>query len=212
MLKLVSNLSYMKRYAIAVVILPPDTIMDLALEWNRALRKPRPTNIVLDKMYHLPHVSMAMGCLPANQLERANAILKSLATQYRALELRVPHIKTVPTAAGDNVISFDIELSLDLAGLHESILSAFRPLLTQDASEADINDMPPIEPSTLDWINHYIPHYCLQHFWPHITLGFGVALPNFQPFSFQASRLAICHLGNHCTCTGILGEVFLKSL
>lgn len=186
--------------------------MDLVLEWNRELCKARPTNIVLDKMHYMPHISMAMGCLPADQLEHANAILQSMATQHYELELRVPHIKTVDTESGDRVVTFDIDLSPQLAGLHESIVNAFGPLLTQDVTEAAINDLPPIDSSTLDWINHFIPHYCFQHFWPHITLGFGAPPPDFRPFSFQASRLAICHLGNHCTCSKILGEVFLKPL
>ena len=203
---------YMKRFAINVVLLPPDPVMDLALEWNQVLCKSRSKNIVLNKKDYLPHISMAMGCLSANQLEHANTILQSMATQHHALELRVPHIRTVETASGDSVITFDIDLSPELTGLHESIVTAFRPLLTQDVTEADINDLPPIDTSSLEWINHYIPHHCFQHFWPHITLGFGAPPRNFKPCSFQASRLAICHLGNHCTCRKILGEVFLEPL
>lgn len=199
----------MKRFAIDIVVLPPDPVMDLALEWNQVLHKTRPTNIVLDKIQNLPHISMAMGCLPADQLEHANVLLRSVARAHHALALRVPHIKTVNTASGDRVVSFDIDLSQELIRLHESIVTAFRPLLTQDVTEADINDLPPIDPSSLEWINHYIPDHCFQNFWPHITLGFGVAPGNFQPFSFQASRLAICHLGNYCTCSRILGEFFL---
>ena len=186
--------------------------MDLVLEWNSVLCKDRPSNIVLDKMNCLPHISIAMGCLPADQLEHAYGILQSIANQHHVLELRVPHIKTVGTTPGDNIVTFDIDLSQELAGLHESIVTAFRSLLTQDATEADMNDLPPIDTSTLDWINHYIPHHCFGNFWPHITVGFGESPNIFQPYSFQASRLAICHLGNHCTCRSILGEVFLKPL
>ena len=202
----------MKRFAIDIAILPPDPVIDLALEWNRVVAQSHPTNIVMGKMHCLPHISLAMGCLAADQLEHGNAILQSIAAQHHALELRVPGFKTVDTAYGDHVVTFDIDISPGLAGLHESIVTALRPMLTQDATEEDINDLPPIDTSALDWINDYIPHYCFQHFWPHITLGFGSPPPDFQPYSFQASRLAICHLGNHCTCKSILREVFLKPL
>lgn len=199
----------MKRFAIDVVILPPDPVMDLVLGWNHVLCKAHPKNIVLDRTHYLPHISMTMGCLAGDQLEHANTILQSFATQHHALELYVPHIKIVPTASGDRVITLDIDLSRELAGLHESIVTAFSPLLTQDTTEADMFDLPPIELSSLDWINRYIPHYSFDHFWPHITLGFGGPPGNFAPFSFKASRLAICHLGNHCTCRTILKEVSL---
>lgn len=201
----------MKRFAVDVVILPPDPVMDLALEWNQLLCNTHPTNIVLDKLHYLPHITMAMGCLPADQLEHANALLQSIASRHHVLELQVPHLKTVDTSSGDTIVTFDIDLSTELAALHESIVTAFSPLLSRDVTEADIYDPPPIEPSALDWINHYIPHYCFQHFWPHITLGFGEAPANFKAYSFKASRLAICHLGNHCTCRSILGEAFLTS-
>ena len=78
----------MKKIAINVVILPPDPVMDLVLEWNRMLCKTRPTNISLGKLQNLPHISIVMGCIRADQLDHANSILQSIATQHRALELQ----------------------------------------------------------------------------------------------------------------------------
>ena len=202
----------MKKIAINVVILPPDPVMDLALEWNRMLRENRPTNITLGKSKYLPHISIVMGCIHAHQFDRANAMLQSIATQHRTLELQVPEIRTVSSASGNKVISIDIMLTQELSALHESIVDAFRPLLTQDADDAAINDSPPISSDAVHWINHYIPDRCFDAFWPHITLGFGDPPATFQPISFFASRLAICHLGNHCTCSTILAETSLKPL
>jgi hypothetical protein len=200
----------MKRFAIDIVILPPDPVWDSVLGWNRALNKTRPANIALDKINYLPHISIVMGCLPDDHLEQANRILRSIAMQHHALELQAPCIKTINTASGNSIVSLDIDLSPALASLHESIVNAFRPLLRQDTVEADMHDPPPIDSSSLNWINHFIPHYCFENYWPHITLGFGEPPEHFQPFSFQASRLAICHLGNHCMCRKILEEVLLK--
>jgi hypothetical protein len=202
----------MKRYAIDVVILPPAPVMDLALAVNQLLCETRPANIVLDKTHYLPHITLAMGCLPEGRLEEAFSVLQAIASQQAAPELHVPWIKTVDTASGDTVVSFDITPSPELVSLHETIVAGLRPLLTQDAGEADLYDLPPISPSSIDWINQYIPLHSFEHFWPHITLGFGDAPGDFQPFSFLASRLAICHLGNHCTCREVLREVHLERM
>jgi hypothetical protein len=202
----------MKKIAINVVILPPDPVMDLALEWNQMLRKARPTNIALGKLQYLPHISIVMGCIRADQLDHAIGKLQSIATQYHTLELQVPNIRAVSTASGNKVVSFDIMLTQELVLLHESIVAAFRPFLTQDADDSALNDSPPISSDAVDWINHYIPDQCFDHFWPHITLGFGDPPAAFQRISFFASRLAICHLGNYCTCSTILAETVLKPL
>lgn len=201
----------MKRLAIDVVLLPPDPVMDMALAWNRTLLKNGSQIIVLDKNHRIPHVSIVMGCLAIENLERAISVLKAVSASHRAMKLDVSRIKTATTASG-TVTSFDIEPSHELLRLHESIVTSFSPLLTQDTTEADLNDLPPIEASALEWINNYIPDHCYNRFWPHITLGFGDSPNNLTPFTFEASRLAICHLGNYCTCTKILTETVLRPL
>ncbi len=201
----------MKRLAIDVVLLPPDPVMDMALAWNRTLLKNGSQIIVLDKNHRIPHVSIVMGCLSIENLERAISVLKAVSASHRAMKLDVSRIKTATTASG-TVTSFDIEPSHELLRLHESIVTSFSPLLTQDTTEADLNDLPPIEASALEWINNYISDHCYNRFWPHITLGFGDSPNNLTPFTFEASRLAICHLGNYCTCTKILTETVLRPL
>jgi hypothetical protein len=199
----------MKRFAINIVILPPDSITDLALKWNTKLRADQPDNIALSKSQYLPHISIAMGCIRADQFDQIKSTLQAIAANHRILELRLPHIRIVNPSSARQIITFDVNLSEELNSLHEAIVNAFRPLVTQDADEFAINDSPPITSDTLDWINHYIPRQCFDNFWPHITVGFGKPTLEFHPVSFQGSRLAICHLGNHCTCKTILMETNL---
>jgi hypothetical protein len=201
----------MKRLAIDVVLLPPDPVMDMALAWNRTLLKNGPQIIVLDKNRRIPHVSMVMGCLASENLQRAISMLQAVSVSHHVMKLNVSRISNAKTASG-TVASFDIELSQEVLRLHESIVTAFTPLLTQDTTQADLNDRPPIEPSAIEWINNYISDHCYDRFWPHITLGFGNSPNDLAPFTFQASRLAICHLGNYCTCTKILTETVLRPL
>jgi 2'-5' RNA ligase len=201
----------MKRLAINIVILPPDSVMDLALKWNAKLRENEPANIVLGKSQYLPHISIAMGCIRADQFAQIESTLQTIAAKHRVLEIHMPQIRIVNASSDRQIIAFDVNLSEELNSLHETIVKAFRPLLTQDADESAINDSPPITSATLDWINHYIPRQSFDNFWPHITVGFGKPTLEFQPVSFQGSRLAICHLGNHCTCKTILAETNLRS-
>ena len=201
----------MKRFAVNIVIVPPDAVIDLVLKWNAKLRENQPTNIALSKSQYLPHISIVMGCIRADQFGQAKNMLQSIAAMHSVLELSVPHIRIVNASSGRQIITFDVNLSQELKSLHEAIVTAFRPLLTQDADESTINDSLPITSDTLDWINHYIPQQCFDKFWPHITVGFGDATLEFQPVSFQGSRLAICHLGNHCRCKTILAETNLTT-
>lgn len=199
----------MTRFAIDIVLIPPDNVIDLAIDFNRTLLNDHPSDRILNKTNRLPHVSLLMGCLAADQLQRAKAILQSIADRHDYLNLHVTSIHTVKTAGG-NIVSFEIERDPKIVALHESIVSAFSSLLTQDSTAKDLNDDPPIEQSSIEWINRYISDHSLKGFWPHITLGPGSNIQQFKPFSFQANRLAICHLGNHCTCTEVLGETILR--
>jgi hypothetical protein len=200
----------MNRFAIDIVILPPEAIMDNIVAWNQSLCKQRPDNIVQNKFDSLPHVSLAMGCLQANRLPQAKETLQTLAKNHRTLLVEIPQLKLVGTGSGDDIVTLDISNTSALRNLHEDITTSFRPMLTNDATEEDLFDAPPIEPSSIDWINHYIRDQSFDAFWPHITVGFGSAPGDFEPFSFRGDRLAICHLGNHCTCRQILSEVSLK--
>jgi hypothetical protein len=148
-----------------------------------------------------------MGCLSDENIVEAHSRLDALA-KHEELEIFVKAIR-IEMSGTNSVVSFDIEPSTELIAFHELIVKQFISILTQDAEETYLNDPPPIAVSTLNWINRFIPHACFNNFWPHITLGFGYNPPDFVPFHFHASRLAICYLGNHCTCTEVLYEVSL---
>lgn len=200
----------LKKLAIDVVILLPDDIRDLAIKWNQALHNPNGATIQLDSHNYLPHISLAMGCIRGHQVEQVCTSLSSIAAEHRSLTLSIPELKCVTTQSGNRVVSFDISPAPALTFLHESAVATFKPFLTQDATELDLYDPPPVDSGSLDWINHYVPHHCYRHFWPHITVGYGETQDHFQPVTFRASRLAICQLGNYCTCRRILGEVFMN--
>jgi 2'-5' RNA ligase len=198
----------MKQFAIDIVILPPDSVLEIAIRYNKVLRDNTQENIVLGKTRYLPHISLLMGCLTTDQLSDITSRLHAVAKAYNTLRLSVPGIHK-DNSGSDGVVSFEIKRTQELLRLHESIVKSCGAFLRQDADEVDMADPPPIKKSSLEWINRFISHACFENFWPHITLGYGEYTGTFEPFDFSASRLAICHLGNHCTCAEILAEASL---
>lgn len=198
----------MKRLAVDIVILPPDPIIELAINANRNLLAGNPEGIVLGQARNVPHISLLMGGIASDLIDDATEVLRAISKKNPTLHLFISGLDSRESGQ-HNVISFDIERSNELATLHETIVNEFSPLLTQDATEEDFNDPSPIAKSSINWVNRFIPDACLDKFWPHITLGFGDYKGGFRPLRFEASRLALCHLGNHCTCSRILEEFSL---
>lgn len=197
------------RFAVDFVILPPEHVADTAISLNKQVCNK--SYIALDKDQCLPHVSLLMGCLRLDQIRQAELILKAIASHHNVMSLRVPDIRTVNTSAGD-IMTLNIEPHNGLQTLHESLVDAFTSLLAKNANDDDVFGDSPVAPSTLDWINNYISDSCVENFWPHITVGYvkeNTVVGDIKPFTFAASRIAICHLGNYCTCKKVLTEIRL---
>ena len=197
----------MKRLAVDFVLLPPAPLMNEVISLNNRLCN---SNIILDRDKCFPHISLFMGCLTHDALVSAKFVLRTIASQTKVMQLKIPGARTVGTEVG-NVLALDIEPNKVLQSLHESIVHSLGDSLSTDAAKADVfgssaND------STLGWINGFAKESSFDNFWPHITVGYlneGAKPENIEPHSFTASRLAICHLGNYCTCREILEEAQL---
>ncbi|MEO5980591.1 MAG: 2'-5' RNA ligase family protein [Chryseolinea sp.] len=197
------------RLAIDIVILPPEQVMDLAIEWNKHLAKKHLQSILLGKTISLPHISLLMGCLAKNQMASAHAALTDIANGTKSLDLRITRNRDVGEVTSP-VVTLDIESTPALLSLHENIVDTFKSLLTQDAKASEIDDTPPITHSSLKWISNFMADQCHENFWPHITVGHGNSEKVQTEYNFTATRLAIFHLGNHCTCKTLLFETTLK--
>jgi hypothetical protein len=83
------------------------------------------------------------------------------------------------------------------------------PYFRRDVTEEMIYGEEEVAQTTLDWIENYAEKAAFGNFMPHITIGYGDAEEEMLPITFRASRLALCHLGNHCTCRKVLAAVNL---
>ena len=231
----------MAEIAVDAVLLPSDEMMDKAIEANRELLQqcigfhrqascgPQggvPDKIVLDKKNCLPHISLAMGCTDEKDIADIEKVLQAIAKQYSLKQLSVIDIHVGTNSAGEKVSVFRIERTKRLQLLHEEIMRRLAPYFSYDVTADMIFSRfrrkvscgprsgvptPEVGESTLLWIKNYPEKSGFENFFPHITIGYG-EIDNYSfPMKFTASKLALCHLGNHCTCRKILASVELRS-
>ncbi len=198
----------MSRIAVDVVLLPSEKIIKMAIEINDELVEKFGRKIVFNEDNCLPHISLAMGCIEESDISDIKRILRMIAKQYPAGELQITGIQTSSNAVGEKVSAFEIERTERLQLLHKNIMSELAEYFTSDVTKDMVADGD-VEDSTLMWIRDYREKSSFENFSPHITLGYGEIPEQVQPMKLVASKLALCHLGNHCTCRRILASIEL---
>jgi len=200
----------MAEIAVDAVLLPSEEMADKAIEANKELLKQCPDKIVLDKEGCLPHISLAMGCIDEKDIADIDKALQAIAKQTSLGRLSVIDIHTSENSAGEQVSVLQIERTEALQSLHEEVMRRLAPYFNYDATADMVLSPPMASESTLAWIKSYSVKSSFEKFFPHITIGYG-EINNFSfPIKLTASKLALCHLGNHCTCRRILASAELK--
>jgi len=200
----------MTRLAVDVVLLPDERMTLRAIEMNRQVVRGAPGEIVLDRESCLPHVSLAMGCIERHNIGAIHAILQRLAGESNVRQLTATGICTTTNARGEVISAVEIAESGQLQTLHERVMAELTPFFARDAT-AEMFCTNDVAPSSLDWVRTYPQKAAYERFSPHITLGYGVVKPVLAfPTVFAGERLALCHLGNHCTCRRILAACELS--
>lgn len=199
----------MSKIAVDVVLLPPEAVTEAAIEANAKLVREFGEKIVLNKDDCLPHISLTMGCLDENDISVAAGVLEGIAKDTPAMELRIKGVAVSENAVGEKVSCFEVAKTERLQELHESVLEKLAVYLSSDVTADMIYDGAGISESTLMWIKNYREKSSFANFFPHITIGYGqLGEVGIGP-DFTASKLALCHLGNHCTCRKVLVSVEL---
>jgi len=200
----------MAKIAVDVVLLPPEEVTNQAIEANKGLLKQYADRIILDKENCLPHISLAMGCMDEQNIPDIEKILHIIADKYNPGLLKVPGINVGTNALGEKVSAFEVEKTERLLSLHEEVMRRMTPYFSYNVTAEMVLSPPLACESTLLWIKNYPEKSAFENFFPHITIGYG-QLDDF-PFTaeFTASKLALCHLGNECTCRKVLAAVELE--
>ncbi|MFB0525396.1 MAG: 2'-5' RNA ligase family protein [Phycisphaerae bacterium] len=201
----------MAKIAVDVVLLPSEAMADKAIEANRELLKQYADKIVLDKENCLPHISLAMGCIDERDIAEIEKILHTVAEKYFLEQLSIVGVRTGTNPAGEKVSVFQVERTETIQSLHEEVMRRLMPYFSYDVTADMVLSPPAASESTLLWVRNYPEKSSFKNFFPHITIGYGQINDFSLPIRFAASKLALCHLGNHCTCRKILAYAELKN-
>jgi len=200
----------MSRIAVDVVLLPDETMTDRAIEINAELVEKFGNEIVLNEESCLPHISLAMGSIEEADIAPVGKVLEEIAKKTSLSDLKVVGIRSSGNSKGQTVSVFEVEKTKELQSLHEEVMDKLTPYLSTDVTEDMIYDEQDVAESTLLWIKNYREKAGFENFFPHITIGYGQIENQVPPITFVSSELALCHLGNHCTCKKVLVSIKLK--
>lgn len=210
----------MKDLAVDFILIPPKEIINKVIALNHQLNRDyNNSRIVLNQESYLPHISLLMGVLPKTNLPNIKRILEDIASSFSPIELTIKNLHLQDLPAKDRIlkiVGLELEKSDTLQRLHEILFKKSIPSLSNDSvtgqmmyahQEIDSEDTPWMFP----YINNFRKNSSLSNFKSHITVGDGlISKPDYLPLTFITSRLALCHLGNYCTCRDILVETQLE--
>jgi len=190
--------------------LPDEAMTSQAIEINRRLITSNRPEIVLSRNDCLPHISLAMGCIDEADVTALQKRLESLARKSSVRQLRIVGVVASVNSRGETTSLLDVDRTEELQALHERVMREMMPFFRYEVSEAMIHDEV-VSGTTLDWIRTYPQKAAYEHFRPHITIGYGPVPAGLSfPIPFRVTRLALCHLGNHCTCRRVLVAIDLR--
>ncbi len=209
----------MAKLAVDVVLLPSEAMMDQVIALNRRLPGHHGQGMILNKQDCLPHISLAMGCIEEEDIPLIRTVLCELAQQFPGLDLTATALHAVASPAGRTVLSIEIERTAELQRLHEAVMSSLSRYFSYTASPemffsslpdatadgaADATANTTIDKAAISWVENFPAQSSFTRFSPHITVGFGQTDDVLSPVRFRPSSLALCQLGNYCTCRRIL--------
>lgn len=202
----------MKQIAVDIVLLPEQAVSDWAIETNRALVRQGNTEIRLHAQTCLPHVSLAMGVLSSDDIPEMAERLTGAWQEHPVNELESLGIAVIKNHRGRFISSLALKPTACLQQLHEYIMQTAAPYLGHNNVEAHMfSGDDPIAETAIQWVSAYDQKAAFQDFQPHITLGYGTPQVDTYPDTFHPCALALCHLGNHCTCRDILWSLDIET-
>ena len=193
----------MKLVALDVAILPPADVTKRAIDYSAALPAEGAQGLTLDAE-HLPHLTLTQQFVREEELEAVFGRIDEVLQEQRPLRILM-------TGSGHSghTLWLAAERTPDLLGLHERLMEALRGLERPDGGpHAFFEESGRV--GDVMWVAGFRLKSSFGAFTPHITLGHGQQSPAVEPFAFDATTVAACHLGRFCACRRVLRSWTLR--
>lgn len=198
--------------AVDIALIPSDEVIDLCLDINKAAWMKDKGRFRMSRQDRIPHVSLAMGFIEDEDIDELKNQLSVMDhTPFNVDVLSLDHIER----DGLRKAWLSVEVTDELRALHAKMFGLMRPYLVKSGSADGLfeGERTGINPTSLNILNNY-DRYAFENYKAHITLccydADSYASPKL-PVSFMADRIALCHLGDGCTCRRVLEEYYMKS-
>lgn len=199
----------MLKLAVDIVLIPSDIMMDKVIEINKSLVTDYGSDIVLNKRDCLPHISLFMGVINPEDIKAIKAELAGAAEKFSSENLEVESLSVTANFNGRKTSAFTLKKAEGIQGFHEDVAGRMQKYFSREVSAEMFFSPDSVNESSIDWVSSFPEKSSFELYWPHITLGYGEARNVELPIRFSPSKLALCHLGNHCTCRKILTSIDL---
>jgi len=197
----------MTKIAVDVALLLPEEINKICININQKDNSDYYSD--LSKKNNHFHITLAMGVIDEEDIEKVNSMLGEISRKFSKINLRILRISYKLNNEGKKSYVFEIQLTDELKKLHAMVMKELLPIFSYEVGEemffldSDEN----FTKISKSWVEDYGKnHTGPENYHPHISLKCRRARYDKTPINFIASDIALCHLGNHCTCREILGS------
>ncbi len=202
----------MTKIAVDVALLLPEKINKICIGINK--HKNADAFFRLNEKDSFPHITLAMGVIDERDLPKAEERLSKIAEKFSSLDLEIEIIDftIMPQPENKKSYQFTLKLTQELKALHAMIMKELLPLFSYDVKlYMFYKDDETLHEVSMFWVKNYAKnHQTSEDFKAHISLKCRSAQFNKFPIKFSASKLALCHLGDYCTCRKILFSTNIK--
>jgi 2'-5' RNA ligase len=178
------------------LLLPPDT-RQKAITLSASLPAEHSHGFSLDAHHH-PHITLTQQFV---RVEEVEAVLERIDEAVRGQ--RPISVRVTGGGKGHSSVWMAVERSEAIASLHERLMEALRGLERPGGTAAAFFEGD-ARVGDVAWVAGYRLTSSLSEYRPHVTLGYAAHPPAIEPFTFEATTIAACHLGRFCSCRRVL--------